>query len=102
MTSDTEQYVEAVARAFKGKRLIWSNEHQAWWRAASCGYTIELLGAGLYEPAEADTIVRSAAPRDEESMDAVEVFSRSLRAVHPESVLAAVVSALSANKEERE
>ncbi len=28
--------------------VIWSNEHRAWWRPASMGYTPELEAAGRY------------------------------------------------------
>jgi hypothetical protein len=33
--------------------LIWSNEHRAWWRANSCGYTIHVDQAGRYPRDEA-------------------------------------------------
>lgn len=36
--------------------LIWSNEHRAWWRAHSCGYTRRIEDAGLYSYAEAKSI----------------------------------------------
>lgn len=39
---------------------IWSFEHDAWWRADSCGYTTEEAEAGLYERKVADSIVTSA------------------------------------------
>lgn len=45
---------------FEGKYVIWSYEHAAWWRSASAGYCTNLMGAGLYEKAEADEIVRGA------------------------------------------
>ena len=28
--------------------FIWSNEHRAWWRPNSCGYTDNLAEAGTY------------------------------------------------------
>lgn len=28
--------------------LVWSNQHRAWWRAASAGYTIRIDEAGRY------------------------------------------------------
>lgn len=39
---------------------IWSFEHEAWWRAASQGYTTSEAQAGLYPRAEAERIVHSA------------------------------------------
>lgn len=36
--------------------LIWSNEHQAWWRPNSRGYTLSVEAAGRYERDEALTI----------------------------------------------
>jgi hypothetical protein len=36
--------------------MIWSNEHRAWWRPASCGYTRKIEEAGLYSYAEAKAI----------------------------------------------
>ena len=36
--------------------LIWSNEHRAWWRPNSCGYTSKLREAGHYSRNEAITI----------------------------------------------
>jgi hypothetical protein len=32
--------------------LIWSNEHRAWWRPASCGYTVDIAEAGRYTLAQ--------------------------------------------------
>jgi hypothetical protein len=40
--------------------LIWSNEHRAWWRPKSCGYTIHVDAAGRYAHDEALEICRSA------------------------------------------
>jgi hypothetical protein len=40
--------------------LIWSEEHGAWWRAGSRGYTVSMREAGRYTRAEADQICRSA------------------------------------------
>jgi hypothetical protein len=34
--------------ATQPRYLIWSNEHQAWWRANSDGYTIDVDQAGRY------------------------------------------------------
>lgn len=40
--------------------LIWSNEHRAWWRPNSRGYTVELEAAGRYSRAEAISIAANA------------------------------------------
>jgi hypothetical protein len=36
--------------------MIWSNEHHAWWRAHSNGYTRQVEQAGTYSYAEAKAI----------------------------------------------
>ncbi len=40
--------------------LIWSIEHNAWWRAGWAGYTRDPLAAGLFDEAETEKILRSA------------------------------------------
>lgn len=40
--------------------LIWSNEHRAWWRPGSCGYTINLAEAGFYPREQAMSICANA------------------------------------------
>lgn len=40
--------------------LIWSNEHEAWWRPNHRGYTCIIEEAGRYSKAEADSIVANA------------------------------------------
>jgi len=40
--------------------LIWSNEHQAWWRPDSKGYTLHVDAAGRYERDEAFSIASGA------------------------------------------
>ena len=42
------------------KYFIWSNEHQAWWRWTSCGYTKDRRLAGQYSLAEAESICQNA------------------------------------------
>jgi hypothetical protein len=46
--------------------LIWSYQHEAWWRPGSHGYTWDIVGAGLYGKGEAEAIVKNA--RGEEAM----------------------------------
>ena len=40
--------------------LIWSYEHDAWWRPGAWGYTRELAEAGRYSGAEAERIIQRA------------------------------------------
>lgn len=40
--------------------LIWSFEHDAWWKTAEVGYTKEILEAGWYERAHAASICEKA------------------------------------------
>ena len=42
------------------KFLIWSIEHDGWWRPGRCGYTIHLAEAGRYSREEAAAIVEDA------------------------------------------
>lgn len=37
--------------------LVWSREHQAWWKAHRLGYTTHVLDAGLYTAEDAQEIV---------------------------------------------
>lgn len=40
-----------------GRVLVWSMEHNAWWRPSWCGYTAHRHEAGRYPRAEAQEIV---------------------------------------------
>jgi hypothetical protein len=40
--------------------LVWSNEHQAWWRPNSAGYSTDVRNAGRYSRAEAIEISGTA------------------------------------------
>lgn len=40
--------------------LIWSEEHGAWWRPGSAGYTTSMAKAGRYTEDKARAIVNSA------------------------------------------
>lgn len=42
------------------KYLVWSNEHTAWWRENSQGYTYEITYAGRYSREEAMRICKGA------------------------------------------
>lgn len=39
-----------------GPYLVWSNQHRAWWRPNSAGYTDDVKRAGRYSRAEAMSI----------------------------------------------
>lgn len=39
---------------------IWSEEHKAWWRPDSCGYSQSIRNAGRYTEEEAQRIIRNA------------------------------------------
>lgn len=40
--------------------LIWSNEHRAWWKPNSCGYTTNIIEAGTYSQVQMAEIVQGA------------------------------------------
>jgi len=43
--------------------LIWSHEHNAWWRPNSAGYTRHIESAGSYTKAKASEICRQRGPK---------------------------------------
>lgn len=55
-----EKLEEAVEEATENRYLIWSFEHDAWWRPASIGYTKNRTEAGEYSFKEAMKIVLGA------------------------------------------
>jgi len=42
------------------KYLIWSNEHNAWWRSKEAGYTYQIEFAGVYSREETINICATA------------------------------------------
>ena len=65
VTIDLDESVTAVTDIgamdwFKFRYVIWSIEHQAWWRWNSLGYTAHLHEAGLYHETESYQIVDRA------------------------------------------
>lgn len=67
--------------------LVWSNEHNAWWRANSQGYSRSILGAGIYSREEAIDIADksrngwSVAERPDEIAVALADIPAKIRAV---------------------
>lgn len=57
--------VRQALQPLPDKWLIWSNEHAAWWRPASCGYTHSIEDAGRYTLKEAKAICQSGMMRNE-------------------------------------
>ena len=51
--ADLSRLLDYVEGMRSGPYLIWSNEHGAWWRPNSQGYTIHLAAAGRYSRSEA-------------------------------------------------
>lgn len=51
------------------KVLIWSNEHESWWRPNSQGYSPNISRAGLYEREEAESIVKSSGGKNEQIIE---------------------------------
>lgn len=76
----------------RGQRVIWSNEHRAWWRPNRNGYCTQLFGAGLYSPEEADEICRRAADRHEVHHDAEEQWTHLMATIQPTSLLGRIAA----------
>jgi hypothetical protein len=68
--------------------LIWSYEHDAWWKAERRGYTRVLIDAGVYSKAEAEAIVKDAnivaVEEEAVSLYAVPTFQPGLTVMHAE------------------
>lgn len=52
--------MHAMTATETGQYLIWSNQHKAWWRPNSQGYTVHLDAAGRYARDEAIAIARGS------------------------------------------
>lgn len=52
--------VDDILRTSDRVFVIWSIEHDAWWRPGRCGYTRNLRDAGRYDFKEADEILGRA------------------------------------------
>ena len=70
----TEPQWQMLEQQLADKYVIWSFEHNAWWRDNSCGYSTNIFGAGLYCKAEADEIVKGANYGDERNEQARPAF----------------------------
>lgn len=53
--------------------LVWSHEHNAWWRPKGCGYTVRVDGAGRFTKDEARQHCLSRSPRKFEDCPPPEV-----------------------------
>lgn len=81
----------------EGKGVIWSFEHRAYWRANRAGYCAELMGAGVYDLAEAEKIAADAnspGERREEARDALLEWQAFMERLQPGCLLRAAVDEL--------
>lgn len=62
------------------KVFIWSDEHNAYWRHNGAGYTVRIGGAGLYDRAEAEKILRGVGPEKRLVIEEIPVWARALEA----------------------
>ena len=66
------------------KFLIWSNEHNCYWRPNSAGYTRSIAEAGRYGQSQAESICRNASPRAGSDLD--ETIPPEMMMVAPEYI----------------
>lgn len=70
--------------------LIWSGEHQAWWRAPANGYTTDILAAGVYPRDEARRNTSHCGPEKRIKLQPADKMLREhlfgLSECHPNSV----------------
>jgi hypothetical protein len=62
-TRITPTHAPSEGQAGETMWLVWSHEHNAWWRPNSAGYTMHIATAGRYTKQEADRICESRSPR---------------------------------------
>ena len=79
---------QSAAVVVEGLYLIWSNEHRAWWRPNSAGYTSQFEKAGRYSREDA---IRHSRGRDQEPGQPMPEI-----AVAERDVIACLVSPLAA------
>ncbi len=60
MTTEVTLAAEQLKEDSANSYLIWSNEHVAWWRPNSCGYTVHINAAGRYSREKALEICKGA------------------------------------------
>lgn len=51
------------------KWLVYSREHNLWWRAERCGYTVDRAKAGRYTQEEAESICKTVSRRVLDDID---------------------------------
>ena len=62
------------------KVFIWSDEHNAYWRPNGAGYTVRIGGAGLYDRAEAENILRGVNPEKRLVIEEIPEWARASEA----------------------
>lgn len=76
--------------------LIWSGEHQAWWRAPANGYTNDIFAAGVYPRDEARSHTSHCGPEKRIKLQPAEKMLREhlfgLSQTHPHSVIHQLVA----------
>lgn len=78
--------------------VIWSHEHDAWWRPNEFGYTRELLGAGVYPRGRArqiETEANRGQVRNEEALPLAEAIGRAAADANGQISTVSVLSVLS-------
>lgn len=68
--------VEITERSKDEPTLIWSGEHQAWWRAPANGYTTDILAAGVYPYADAYANTSHCGPEKRIALQSAEKMLR--------------------------
>lgn len=78
--------------------LIWSGEHQAWWRAPANGYTDDIFAAGVYPLFEARSRTAHCGPEKRIKLQSADKMVREhlfgLSQAHPDSVIHKLVTVL--------
>lgn len=76
--------------------LIWSGEHQAWWRAPANGYTSDIFAAGVYPRSEARARTSHCGPEKRIRLQPADKMLREhlfgLSQAHPDSVFHRLLS----------
>lgn len=71
-------FAESIVEQCCKDWLVWSCEHQLWWRANRCGYTAKVDEAGRYTLADALRCCKGRSPRDDGKPNEIPVPSPEL------------------------